>query len=438
MHLRELRVAIILLTGVAWSAGCESVDSSVPAVHDPLASWLMIETQPADLMAGWRVVTPDGTEIAVRGDSLLTLSGAGEYWLLFEPVAGWNSPTPNPRHLELDRGERFTATATWTQLEGDTGTVSVLVDPRVPGPRWVLQGPDAFYAAGRSSVVLEGRAPGRYIASWSSSADPATSAKKLDVLVAGEQVEFRPDDAPMISPAGVIRIDPNPDQFNASWELVESTGGYWSGSGDARLTEMPIGSYTLYWGSVPGFTQPSPRTANLDAHSELEFAVTYTTVIFQIGTVHVHPMPDGIPAPWSLFGANGAQFTGVGDSTISTLVPQRYAIVWGDHPGYVRPAPTVGTLVAGAVLPFNAQYQPTDSSTGIVRVVMNPTGLNAAWTLAGPDGTTWNAAGDTVLTGLPWGDYWMMWADVAGFRTPLPNPTRLTLGSGATITFSPQ
>jgi formylglycine-generating enzyme required for sulfatase activity len=57
---------------------------------------------------------------------------------------------------------------------------------------------------------------------------------------------------------GTITIDPEPNNINAPWYIVGPDGYSKSGTGDSWLTNMSPGDYTLTWGTVVGWTPPSP------------------------------------------------------------------------------------------------------------------------------------------------------------------------------------
>ena len=58
---------------------------------------------------------------------------------------------------------------------------------------------------------------------------------------------------------GSIWIDPEPDQIMAAWVLEGPGGSNYTGAGDAMLTSMPSGEYSLTWGHCDGFNVPIPN-----------------------------------------------------------------------------------------------------------------------------------------------------------------------------------
>ncbi len=89
--------------------------------------------------------------------------------------------------------------------------------------------------------------------------------------------------------------------------------------------------------------------------------------------------------------------------------------------------PTNNYLLADVELRANAD------PAGSIRISVLPAGLDAPWVLTGPDGALQPGNGDTLLTGLPVGDYTIDWGEVPEYQTPAPE-TR-TLLQDQVLTF---
>jgi hypothetical protein len=70
-----------------------------------------------------------------------------------------------------------------------------------------------------------------------------------------------------------------------------------------------------------------------------------------------------------------------------------------------------------------------------VTINPNPDQLNAAWTLDGPNGYTYDSNGDETVAGLEFGSYTITWATIPSWNTPLPNPDTKNLSIGNSINF---
>ena len=64
-----------------------------------------------------------------------------------------------------------------------------------------------------------------------------------------------------------------------------------------------------------------------------------------LGTVAVDVDPAGVgDAPWVIEDPEGAQFPGMGDTTLSNMITGQYSIQWGDAYGWITPPPDTLTL----------------------------------------------------------------------------------------------
>jgi hypothetical protein len=84
---------------------------------------------------------------------------------------------------------------------------------------------------------------------------------------------------------GTVVIDPDPDILNAPWSL-EGPGGPWSGNGDAILSGMITGDYTLAWGEVGSWETPVPNPVlqTLPLDDTITFSGVYSVAIEQVVT----------------------------------------------------------------------------------------------------------------------------------------------------------
>ena len=76
---------------------------------------------------------------------------------------------------------------------------------------------------------------------------------------------------------------------------------------------------------------------------------------------------------------------------------------------------------------------PTGTGNTIV-VDPSPDTIDAPWTLAGPAGYTHGGHGDATVSDLEVGEYWIVWAEVEGWHTPVQS--NQTLPEGGQLTFT--
>ena len=97
-------------------------------------------------------------------------------------------------------------------------------------------------------------------------------------------------------------------------------------------------------------------------------------------------------------------------------------------------------LREGESLAFSGAYEAADRvsprpataagpmAPGTIQVSVAPDGLEAAWTLKGPDGYEHAGRGDEMLSGLAPGAYAIVWGDVPGYSLPSVHPTPTPFG----------
>lgn len=418
---------------LAWSTVLVACDSG-SAVDPGRVTALRIETVPGEVAGAWRLAGPAVSPVTGSGDTLITSLEPGTWWLLFEPVPGRHSPADNPREIVVEPGRTAVATATWLPIAEATGTVVIEAPQSAASPRWNLQGPASFFAAGEGAAVLRGRAPGTYSVVWDRPVEGVSQGEPA-VLEPGGLVAFRPTGT-QADPGGAgLAVDPNPDWIDAPWELTLPDGSTISARGDTLLTGLPLGTCTLRWSAVAGFVQPESLQAELDPWTVARVATTYRTPLHPVGTMHVRMQPEGIDAAWAVVSDAGFVASGSGDTTIDALTEGDYTVVWAEVPGYRTPPEISRRLEAGSVVLCEAGYVPADPARGTIRVDASPDSLAAGWRIVASTGLVYTGFGDSTLVDLPPGTYTLTWADVEGFSVPAPNPVSGTLAGGTTVSF---
>jgi hypothetical protein len=99
----------------------------------------------------------------------------------------------------------------------------------------------------------------------------------LLILVSAITIGCGEDNDPVAPQVGAITINPEPNSIVAPWQITGPNAFSQSGTGDATLGDMTAGSYALTWGSVTGWTTPSPAavTQTLVANGTLTYAGLY-------------------------------------------------------------------------------------------------------------------------------------------------------------------
>jgi formylglycine-generating enzyme required for sulfatase activity len=168
-----------------------------------------------------------------------------------------------------------------------SGTITINPEPDSAHASWKLEGPSTFTRWGRGNATITWPAgEGSYTLTWGS-ADGWTAPNPLastQVLANGGTLTFT---GTYVTQAlsGTITINPEPDSVNAPWQIAGPDDFTRSGDGETTITDMAAGSYILTWGTVDGWTAPSPLVATqvLPEGGTLTFTGTYA-------------LADGVPA----------------------------------------------------------------------------------------------------------------------------------------------
>ena len=232
--------------------------------------------------------------------------------------------------------------------------------------------------------------------------------------------------------SGTIYTNPEPDYISAPWFLVGPCSYSTSGNGDETLTELYLGDYTMTWGTVAGWIQPSTELQTLSADEAITFNGIYIEET-DPGTIVIDPSPNNLNANWTLTGPNGYYNNDNGDQTLSDMEPGSYTIVWSPISGWITPSDDTQTLSEGGTISFQGVYV-EESVTGTVIVNPTPDHINAPWSLSGPGGYNASGNGDETISDLDAGSYSINWGGVSGWETP--SNSSQSLPEGGTITFN--
>jgi hypothetical protein len=200
---------------------------------------------------------------------------------------------------------------------------------------------------------------------------------------------------PTTGPVTIV-IDATPDTPGIGWHLTGPASLDSTGTGDAILTELYPGTYTLDWMDVPGWFHlcQDPEIINVVSDSTGTFACTYQPGV----TVVIDPEPDYLNAGWHLNRPGQPDTTGFGDAVLNLGSAGSYTLTWQDDPCWVEPSPNPIILVGAGLdtVRFNGLYHAGPEIISVADVG-NDQGrqVRVQWARS-----CWDAAGDSVeITG---------------------------------------
>lgn len=341
---------------------------------------------------------------------------AGVYTITYGDVPGYTTPPPEAREL-LD-GSAITFNGNYS-IPGAVGTIKVITD--VAGAKFTLTGAGNY--SGTGMYWTQNNAPaGSYTITFSTVDGYPTPGSQTLVLLPGGTINFV---ATYFSSATTGTINVSTDLMAASFTLVGPTvyqgaGTFWS------QTNVPAGSYTIVYGSVPGYSTPPNQTLVLTPGATITFAASYGG-LGTSGTIIV--TTNLAAATFTITGP--ATYTGGGTFwSRSNCPPGTYTINYGPVSGYPTPSSQALVLTAGGAISFAGSYGAI-TTTGTINVNTNLAG--ASFFLTGP--TSYGGNGMSWLqVSAPIGTYTISFNAIPGYITPLPQTQTLT-GAGI-ITFN--
>ena len=358
------RAIWLTLLGVAscgFLQGCEVA----PEVAAPESGQISIGMNPDDLSAGWTLSGPAGIKRTGVGSALLNGMPVGSYTLLWNPVPGYASPTPNPVTLSLTANSRRELFGNYNTIVALTGTIRVTPAPSALQAPWSINGPDGFVAASAGAVEYSGRAVGDYTITWGPVNGYYAPGPQTLTLTAAAPIDFNWSYVIATSSTGTLQLNPEPNSLSAGWLVVSTSGspGY-RGSGDATLSPIPSGTYDLYWTGVDSWYPPAqnPQRFTLGSGQSLTLTGNYSETPpgtgSTTGDIQIAPVPSGLGADWTITGPNGFSTSGSGTRSLTEMPVGSYTLSWQAESGYQSPSPSQSTksLTADATISFVGIY----------------------------------------------------------------------------------
>jgi hypothetical protein len=358
-----------------------------------------------------------------------TLAGitAGNATVTFKDVAGWAKP--GDQTVAITAGGAAGLTGTYI-LSSQTGSLTVTIEPAgvvAAGAKWSVDG-GANWKDGGST--LAGIAAGNRIVTfkdvlgWTKPADQtvAITAGGAAGLTGTYILSSETGSLTVtIQPAGAVTA-------GAKWSI--DGGANWKFSG-TTLAGIAVGSVTVTFKDVIGWTKPASQMATITAEETATATGTYTQEA-QTGslTVTIHPETAVTAgAKWNVDG--GASQSG--GATVSGLSVGAHTVSFTSVSGWTTPGSQSVTIIAGQTATVTGTYIQA-AQTGSLTVMIEPAGAVAAgakWSIDG--GVNWND-GSTTLVGVAVGSATLTFKDVTGWSTPVSQSVTIVSGAMSTAT----
>ncbi|MCE9616027.1 MAG: DUF5123 domain-containing protein [Lentisphaerae bacterium] len=253
-----------------------------------------------------------------------------------------------------------------------SGTLSIDVTPDTGS--WTITSHPAGYTgptSGTGDLAANAAVAGSYTVHYGALAGHDAPADETQSVVPDANTAFTGTYVSAIY--GTLSIDVTPNA--ASWTISAYPGGYagpFSGSGDLAATAAPVGSYTVTYNVLAGYSSPAAQTLAVAESANTAFSGTYAVITY--GTLSIDVTPNA--ATWTIT-AYPPEYTtplsGSGDLAATTAPVGSYTVHYSALAGYVAPADQTLTVVQSVNSVFSGFYseEPFAGTGGTVTDVGN-------------------------------------------------------------------
>ena len=153
---------------------------------------------------------------------------------------------------------------------------------------------------------------------------------------------------------------------------MDGTGLQTSG---ATVSSLSVGSHTVTFSSVNGYTTPTSQTVTVSADTLTPATGTYVAIP-QTGSLQVTITPPGAVSVGAQWQVDGGSLQASG-ATVPSLSVGSHTIAFSTVSGYTTPASQTVTIAANATTPATGTYV-VIAQTGTLQVTLTPAGAITA------------------------------------------------------------
>lgn len=307
-----------------------------------------------------------------------------------------------------------------------TGRVQVALTPAAAvsaGAGWTLDSAPTVYANGATVSVAVGShtvhpvSPGGWTASEvavSVTANNSTPATLTFTAVPVGQLQVN------LAPAAAVTA-------GARWTLDAGSTPHASGE---SLGNVSVGSHTLHFSAVSGWTAPADATVTVAANTLTTASGTY---VQQVGQVQVALAPAAAVSAGARWTLDSDATARVSNALVANVPVGAHTLHFSTVSGYTAPPDQTINVTNAALTFLTATYLVPG---GQVSVTLTPAGAvtaGATWTLDAD--ATPHASGATVAN-VSAGSHTVHFGTVSGYTTPADATVSVTVGNTATTTGS--
>lgn len=349
---------------------------------DPNLGTIEVDAEPDLLNATWTLTGPENYTFSGEGDQAVSQLLPGEYLLTWGEIEGWIRPENSA--VTLSPNGLSSISGTYVEETG-AGSVVINANPDSIETPWHLYGPNNFTTSGTGDETLNEMEAGLYLITWGMVEGYVAPESETTELQAEGSITFNG----IYVGSARIELDPNPDSLDAPWSITGPDGFSNSGNGDANLTQLIPGDYTVSWGSVAGWISPPDSTQYLWDQDFLNFSC-----VFSQESV---PLLDFVPiSPGSFtMGSDAASTETPHEVTLTgSLIMSNTEITNAQMVSALQFAYNFGYITASTTYARDA----LDGSTAVLLVLDNPLSCQISF----ENHTFSTTAPDEPVVGITW------------------------------------
>ena len=348
----------------------------------------------ASTLRMWTALAPYDTEIQSAFEKI------ENSYNMASILSGWGETFEIPWWLMLQ-----------AELQGaylNTGSVQVTLTPAAAvtaGAQWSVNGGTSWQNSG---TTVSGLTIGTQTVSFNAITGWVSPASQTVTITAGATTAVT---GVYARQTGSVEVTLSPTaavQAGAQWSV--DGGATWHNSG-ALVSGVPLGTVTVSFNTIPGWTSPPSQTGSINV-GPVTIATGDFAYVLQVagtGDLTVTLLPAGAVTAGAKWSVDGGVTWQVSGATVSGLALGTQTVSFNTISGWTSPPSQIVTITQGGTATAIGTYV---QQTGSLKITLLPSSAVSAGAQWNVDGGAWQNSGATV-SGLGVGSHTVDYLPIA-------------------------
>ena len=329
----------------------------------------------------------------------------GSHMVTFSAVSGYT--TPSSQTISIVANQTNSITANYVAVQ--SGSLRVTLN--VSGGQWAVDGGTLQ----KSGATVSSLSVGSHTVTFSAVSGYTTPANQTITITANRTTS---DSATYVAVTSTGALEVTLNISGAQWSV--DSGSVALQNSSAIVSGLSVGSHTITFSAVSGWTTPAIQTISIVANQTNTVTANYVAIP-QTGAVKVTLSPS--VAQWSV--DSGALQNS--SAIVSGLSAGSHTISFSAVSGWTTPASQTISVVANQTNTITATYVAIPQ-TGAVQVTLSPSA--AKWAV--DSGSLQNSG--AIVSGLSVGSHTITFSAVSGWTTPASQTISVVANQTNTVT----